>query len=101
MLCLLLAVVLCVALYFRYALPADVNQLVLLAGVFCTVVFFFFSLEHRGIVGRVGRVGILFVMVSFGASFGYTVMARVSLLIGRFQFLLYEWVQRAILGHNG
>jgi hypothetical protein len=30
-------------------------------------------------------------MAGFGASFGYTVMARVSLLIGRIQFLTQDW----------
>jgi len=33
-------------------------------------------------------VGVYFLMISFGASFGYTVMARMSLLIGRFDDLL-------------
>lgn len=69
-----------------------IAQVVLLVGVFCTVVYFFFSLEHRGAVGAVGRLGVVFIMVAFGASFGYTVMARVSLLIGRFQFLLRDWI---------
>jgi hypothetical protein len=69
-----------------------ITQIVLLVGVFCTVVYFFFSLEHRGAVGSVGRLGVVFIMVAFGASFGYTVMARVSLLIGRFQFLLRDWL---------
>jgi hypothetical protein len=76
---------------------AAITQLVLLVGVFCTIVFFFFSLEHTGVVGRVGRVGVLFIMVAFGASFGYTVMARISLLIGRFQFLINDWVKGVIL----
>jgi hypothetical protein len=31
-------------------------------------------------------------MLGFGASFGYTVMARLSLLIGRVQFLLTDWI---------
>jgi hypothetical protein len=31
-------------------------------------------------------------MIAFGASFGYTVMARVSLLIARVQFLLRDWL---------
>jgi hypothetical protein len=31
-------------------------------------------------------------MVAFGAAFGYTVMARISLLIGRMQFLLGDWL---------
>ena len=44
------------------------------------MMYFFFSLEHRGAVGKISRLGVVFVMVSFGASFGYTVMARVSLL---------------------
>jgi len=33
-----------------------------------------------------------FLMVSFGAGYGYTVMSRISLLIGRLQFLLYDWL---------
>ena len=34
-------------------------------------------------------------MVAFGASFGYTVMARISLLIGRLEFL-GNWIQSFI-----
>lgn len=95
----LLAAVVIVCGFIGLVLGADVNMLLLLGGVFCTIVFFFFSLEHRGVVGRIGRVGVLFIMVSFGASFGYTVMARVSLLIGRFQFLIHDWFQGTILHH--
>nr|HQV13224.1 hypothetical protein [Nitrospira sp.] len=36
----------------------------------------------------VARAGILFLMISFGAAFGYTVMARMSLLIGRLTDLI-------------
>lgn len=61
-------------------------------GVLCTLVYFFFSREHKGFLGTSAKVGIYFVMVSFGASFGYTVMARISLLIGRMQFLLGDWL---------
>ena len=31
-------------------------------------------------------------MAGFGAGYGYTVMSRISLLIGRFQFLLDNWL---------
>ena len=31
-------------------------------------------------------------MISFGASFGYTIMARLSLLIGRVTFLFRDWL---------
>ena len=70
-----------------------VGSLVVLIGTVTVLFYFFFSVEHRGAGGAVSRVGIWFLMVSFGASFGYTVMGRVSLLIGRVQFLIYEWLQ--------
>jgi hypothetical protein len=59
-------------------------------GVLSVLFYFYFSIAHKGIIGRLGTVGIWFIMISFGAAFGYTVMARVSLLIGRVQFLIYQ-----------
>lgn len=67
---------------------AGFNTLLILIGVVSVLFYFFFSIEHTGIVHRVARVGIYFLMVSFGAAFGYTVMARMSLLIGRFDELM-------------
>lgn len=67
---------------------AIINASIVMAGVICTLIYFFFSREHKGITGRFSRVGVIFLMIGFGASFGYTVMARVSLLIGRVDFLL-------------
>jgi hypothetical protein len=68
------------------------NLLIILIGVIAVLVYFFFSVEHSGTVGKISRVGIWFLMVSFGASFGYTIMARLSLLIGRVTFLLDDWL---------
>ena len=70
---------------------ASFSSLVLAAGVLCTLSYFYFSLPHKGVLGATSRVGVWFLMVAFGASFGNTVMARLSLLIGRVQFLRYEW----------
>lgn len=76
---------------------ANLNALLILVGVTSVLFYFFFSLEHTGAVRRVARVGIYFLMVSFGAAFGYTVMARMSLLIGRLdELLLYS---SATYGH--
>lgn len=66
------------------------GALILLVGVVTILVYFYFSAEHRGALKAFSRVGIIFLMIGFGASFGYTVMGRVSLLIGRFQFLFKE-----------
>lgn len=67
---------------------ASINPLLILIGVVSVLFYFFFSVEHSGAARRVARVGIYFLMVSFGAAFGYTVMARMSLLIGRFDELI-------------
>jgi len=69
-----------------------INNWLLVGGLVTTLIFFFFSKEHKGALGGSAKVGIYFLMISFGASYGYTVMARVSLLIGRVMFLLDDWL---------
>jgi hypothetical protein len=69
-----------------------VNSVLILIGLLTVLAYFFFSAPHTGIHGAGARVGIWFLMIAFGASFGYTVMARVSLLIARVQFLLRDWL---------
>jgi len=68
------------------------GAIVIFVGVISTLIYFFFSIEHKGIIGWIARLGIWFLMISFGASFGYTVMARISLLIGRVNFLFKDWI---------
>ncbi|MFQ5905460.1 MAG: hypothetical protein ACE5JA_02715 [bacterium] len=70
----------------------SVSNAIAFVGVVSTLLYFYFSKEHKGAFGRIAGVGIWFIMVAFGASFGYTVMARISLLIGRMQFLLHDWL---------
>lgn len=65
---------------------------IVVVGVIATLIYFYFSHEHKGVIGWTARLGIWFIMISFGAHFGYTVMGRVSLLIGRVQFLVEDWI---------
>ena len=71
---------------------AVISSGLVVLGVIAVLVYFFFSVEHRGPTGVVSRVGILYLMAGFGASFGYTVMGRITLLLGRFHFLLGDWL---------
>jgi len=71
-----------------------VSVIVFTIGLMASLMFFFFSREHRGTLGVVSRIGMYFLMVGFGAGYGYTVMSRISLLIGRLQFLLENWLGR-------
>ncbi len=84
--------------------PADggwgvaVGNLVLVIGTVSALAYFYFTGQGDTGWGRL-RAGFLkawrglgkwFIMVTFGAIFASTVMARLSLLIGRLQFLITE-----------
>ncbi len=77
---------------FGLAFYFSLKNVVLLLGLFATLVYFFFSLEHKGVVGRISRIGVWVLMVTFGAGFGFTVMGRIALLVGRFEFLVRDWI---------
>ena len=67
-------------------------SLVFSIGTLCVLIYFFFSKEQDRVTRRIARVGIYFLMISFGAAFGFTVMGRVALLIGRLNFLILDWI---------
>ena len=71
---------------------SSVSAWIFTVGLVTSLLFFYFSREHKGALGAASRVGVYFLMISFGAGYGYTVMSRISLLIGRFQFLLFDWL---------
>ncbi|MBI1795978.1 MAG: hypothetical protein HY076_02235 [Candidatus Eisenbacteria bacterium] len=73
-------------------LGTSLNAIIFTVGLVTSLLFFFYSREHKGSLGVASKLGIYFLMVSFGAGYGYTVMSRISLLIGRFQFLLEDWL---------
>jgi hypothetical protein len=70
----------------------SLNNILLTIGVLTSLIYFFFSKEHKGALGSGAKIGIWFLMISFGASFGYTVMSRMSLLIGRIYFIFGNWL---------
>lgn len=66
---------------------AGVNFVLALIGICCSLIYFFFSKPHTGMLGHVSKVGIYTLMIGFGAGFGLTVMGRVALLVQRVLFL--------------
>lgn len=69
------------------------DNLILIIGVLAVLIYFYFSAEHTGTVGVISRLGVWFLMLGFGAAFGYTVMGRISLLIGRMNYLFIDLVR--------
>ena len=68
------------------------SAILMVIGVVCTLTYFFFSVEHRGPIKGMSKIGIAFLMIGFGSAFGNTVMGRVALLIQRVDFLMFEWI---------
>jgi hypothetical protein len=62
-----------------------VSNVLLLLGMLASLLYFYFSLAHKGVVGKVSRFGVWTLMIGFGASFGFTVQGRIALAIGRAQ----------------
>jgi hypothetical protein len=74
--------------------------IVIIFGTFAALMYFFFSKPHKGILGKTARVGIVVMMIFFGAAFGSTVMGRVSLFIDR-ALLLVDFPVQSIVATVG
>jgi len=61
-------------------------------GVISTLAYFYFTRPQKGAFKAAARLGTWYLMIFFGATFGYTIMSRLSLLIGRTDFLLGTWL---------
>jgi hypothetical protein len=72
---------------------ASVRNLGLMLSLLSCLTYFFFSVPHRGWIGRTARLGTWVLMITFGASFAFTVMGRITLLTKRFEFLFRDWLQ--------
>jgi len=70
------------------------DNLLLAVGVVTTVTYFLFtSGSRKGPIKASADIGRCVMMITFGAAFGNTVMARMSLVIGRLQFLFGQWIK--------
>jgi len=72
------------------------STLVTVAGTLGGVAYFLFTYQPKGgqerIFRTVTRFGRIILMVAFGAMYGNTILGRASLLIGRLQFILWDFL---------
>ena len=66
---------------------AQITNILIIIMVFCSLAYFYFSKQHKGVFGGAATFGIWTLMIGFGAGFGMTVMGRVALLAERVVFL--------------
>ena len=75
-------------------LGLTLENLLFAVTLLCVMTYFFFSFEHnKPGIKQASALGRWLMMITFGAFFGSTVMARMALLIDRLQFLTRDWVR--------
>lgn len=74
---------------------AGFSEIIIFVGTVAALIYFYFSKAHTGVFGGAAKLGLWTLMIGFGASFGFTVMARISLFINRIQFLDNDWGQNS------
>ncbi len=67
------------------------NMLVVL-GTLVVLSYFFFTFKMTPVLKVPSEIGKWLMMITFGASFGNAAMGRISLLIGRIDFMFREWI---------
>ncbi len=71
----------------------SINNIIIVLGVLSVLMFFYFTRKNtNALFNTSSRIGRYIMMIAFGALFGNAVMGRMSLMIGRVQFLLGEWL---------
>lgn len=71
-----------------------VNNIIFVIGVAAVVVYFYFTVPIRSTPMKgATMLGRTFLLIAFGAAFGSTVMSRISVLLGRLQFILQDWLK--------
>jgi hypothetical protein len=81
-------------------IAAGYSQVIIMIGAVSALVYFFFSTPHRGAIGGIATFGVWILMIGFGATFGFTVMNRISLFVNRVQFLVQNWMRPAFDSTN-
>jgi len=68
------------------------TNFVLLLSVIASLVYFFFFIQHKGVIGGVARWGRLSLMAAFGTGLAYVFLQRSMSSVLRIIFLLRDWL---------
>jgi len=69
-----------------------INNVIFVVLAVTSTTYFLFTLRDKRVTPAI-NLGKYALMIAFGATFGNTVMSRISLFTGRMQFLLFEWLK--------
>ena len=71
-----------------------INNIIMIIALIASTAYFFFTVKEEKVPGysSLFKIGRYYLMIYFGASYGLTVLSRVTLLLGRVQFLLQDFL---------
>ncbi len=71
------------------------GNIVFLAAIATTLYYFVFTFPtlHTGSAKTIADAGRWFMMLAFGYAFAKTVVSRYNLMLGRLEFLLFDWLK--------
>ena len=67
-----------------------IDQIIVVVGVVSTLLLFSYTIEHKGSVGAVTKIGTAILMFSLGVTYGVGITSRSTYLIDRLQKLFFE-----------
>jgi len=71
----------------------SLDNIIIVFGLASVLMFFYFTRKDTNpLFNYSGTVGRYIMMIAFGALFGNAAMGRMSLMIGRLQFLIVKWL---------
>lgn len=81
----------------EFTATSIINTTIILVGVILGILYFVFTFRPKGslepLFDYLTKGGRVIIMAAFGSMYGNTVLGRFSLLIGRLQFLLWDWLK--------
>lgn len=68
------------------------NNFIIIVTVFCTISYFIYFKEQRGILGTAAKIGRITMMATFGNTVAWSFAGRLNPLIAQLQTLLLNWL---------
>jgi lipoprotein signal peptidase len=71
-----------------------INTIVIVVTSVTSIFYFFFTrdITKHPVTSTLSRIGRVAIMIALGSGFGYTILGRFTLLLGRLQFIWYDWL---------
>ena len=75
-----------------FLMSRSINNIIMFLGTMSVILYFFFSVQQKGLISKSSAFGRYVMMITFGVAFGNVVMGRISLLLGAMEDIFGKWL---------